>query len=81
MSDDEIQGLLHFYPFEPSDNWSFSQRGLEFQYQAEHNAPYAMGYPAVVIPTQALHGAIKPEILREVRSFKGVAAFHHFYQE
>ncbi len=81
MSDDEIQGLLHFYPFEPSDNWSFSQHGLEFQHQAEHNAPYAMGYPAVVIPTQALRGIIKPEILREVRSFKGVAAFHHFYQE
>lgn len=81
MSDGEIQGLLHFYPFEPSDNWSLNPCGLEFQYQAERNTSYSMGYPAVVIPTRALRGIIKPAILREVGSFKGVSSFRHFYQE
>lgn len=57
------EAYLHMWPFQPSDNFAFTDQGLVVKYDAYAIAPYAAGLPELTIPYEQLKGILKPEYL------------------
>lgn len=51
------------WPFQPSENFAFSDAGLVVKYNSYEIAPYSSGQPELLIPYSALQGILKPEYL------------------
>jgi hypothetical protein len=51
------------WPFQPSDNFAFSDQGLVVKYDSYQLAPYSSGQPELVIPYSDLAGVLRPEFL------------------
>ncbi len=51
------------WPFQPSDNFAFSDAGLVVKYNSYEIAPYSSGQPELLIPYTDLQGVLKPEYL------------------
>nr|WP_233154703.1 RsiV family protein [Candidimonas nitroreducens] len=51
------------WPFQPSDNYAFSDDGLVVKYDSYQIAPYSAGQPELRIPYAELAGILKPEYL------------------
>jgi hypothetical protein len=51
------------WPFQPSENFGFSDAGLIVKYNSYEIAPYSSGQPELLIPYSALQGILKPEYL------------------
>lgn len=51
------------WPFQPSDNFAFTDVGLVIKYDSYQIAPYSSGQPELTIPYSVLQGILKPEYL------------------
>lgn len=51
------------WPFQPSDNFAFTDDGLVVKYDSYQIAPYSAGQPELHIPYAELAGILKPEYL------------------
>ena len=51
------------WPFQPSDNFAFTDDGLVVKYDSYQIAPYSAGQPELRIPYTELTGILKPEYL------------------
>lgn len=51
------------WPFQPSDNFAFTDHGLVVKYDSYQIAPYSSGQPELEIPYAALAGILKPEYM------------------
>ncbi len=51
------------WPFQPSENFGFTDGGLVVKYQSYEIAPYSHGQPELLIPYGELTGVLKPEFL------------------
>lgn len=51
------------WPFQPSENFGFTDQGLVVKYDSYQIAPYSSGQPELLIPYAQLHGIIRPEYL------------------
>lgn len=51
------------WPFQPSNNFGFSDSGLIVKYDSYQIAPYVAGQPELLIPYSALQGILKPAYL------------------
>lgn len=49
------------WPFQPSDNFAFTDAGLLVKYDSYQIAPYSSGQPELLIPYKALEGVLKAE--------------------
>lgn len=51
------------WPFQPSDNFGFTDQGLVVKYNSYEIAPYSAGQPELLVPYAELSGILKPEFL------------------
>lgn len=51
------------WPFQPNENFGFSDAGLIVKYNSYEIAPYSSGQPELLIPYSALQGILRPEYL------------------
>ncbi|NYT64798.1 DUF3298 domain-containing protein [Alcaligenaceae bacterium] len=51
------------WPFQPSDNFGFTDQGLVVKYDSYQIAPYSSGQPELLLPYSALQGIVRPEYL------------------
>ncbi|OZI63750.1 RsiV family protein [Bordetella genomosp. 1] len=51
------------WPFQPSENFALTEKGLVVKYDAYSIAPYSHGEPELLIPYDQLRGVLKPEFL------------------
>tara|TARA_R110000851_G_scaffold332391_1_gene508460 strand:+ start:167253 stop:168071 length:819 start_codon:yes stop_codon:yes gene_type:complete len=51
------------WPFQPSDNYGFTDTGLVVKYDSYAIAPYASGQPELLIPYSELNGVLRPEFI------------------
>lgn len=51
------------WPFQPSENFAFTDQGLVVKYDSYQIAPYSAGQPELLIPYAALQGILKPEYM------------------
>ncbi len=57
------EAFNRIWPFQPSDNFAFTDTGLVVKYDSYQIAPYSSGQPELTIPYSALQGILKPEYL------------------
>ncbi|HEY9281544.1 MAG TPA: RsiV family protein [Eoetvoesiella sp.] len=51
------------WPFQPSDNFAFTDAGLVVKYDSYQIAPYSSGQPELLIPYSSLQGILKLEYM------------------
>jgi len=51
------------WPFQPSDNFAFTDSGLVVKYDSYAIAPYSFGQPELLIPYSALQGVLRSEFM------------------
>ncbi|MBP6017939.1 MAG: DUF3298 domain-containing protein [Burkholderiaceae bacterium] len=51
------------WPFQPSENFGFTDQGLVVKYDSYQIAPYSSGQPELLIPYGQLQGIVRPEYL------------------
>ena len=51
------------WPFQPSENFAFTDKGLVVKYDSYQIAPYSSGQPELHLPYSDLHGILRPEYL------------------
>ncbi|MFJ1298890.1 RsiV family protein [Pseudomonadota bacterium AL_CKDN230030165-1A_HGKHYDSX7] len=51
------------WPFQPSENYALTEKGMIIKYDAYSIAPYSHGEPELLIPYDQLRGVLKPEFL------------------
>lgn len=51
------------WPFQPSDNYAFTDTGLVVKYDSYAIAPYSSGQPELQIPYSELNGILRPEFM------------------
>lgn len=51
------------WPFQPSENFGFSDAGLVVKYNSYEIAPYSSGQPELLIPYSALQDILRPEYI------------------
>ncbi|RIY41694.1 RsiV family protein [Neopusillimonas maritima] len=51
------------WPFQPSDNYAFTDTGLVVKYDSYAIAPYSSGQPELLIPYSELRGVLRPEFI------------------
>ena len=57
------EGWNRLWPFQPSDNFAFTDQGLVVKYDTYQLAPYSYGQPELTIPYSELEGALKVDYL------------------
>lgn len=57
------QAYTRMWPFQPSDNFAFTDQGLVVKYDSYQIAPYSSGQPELLVPYSALAGIVRPEYL------------------
>lgn len=51
------------WPFQPSDNFAFTDSGLVVKYSSYAIAPYSSGQPELLIPYKELNGILRPQFV------------------
>jgi hypothetical protein len=51
------------WPFQPSDNYAFTDTGLVVKYDSYSIAPYSSGQPELLVPYSELNGILRPEFI------------------
>ena len=51
------------WPFQPSDNYAFTDKGIVVKYNSYELAPYSYGQPELLIPYAELEGALRVDYL------------------
>ncbi|NYT60970.1 DUF3298 domain-containing protein [Alcaligenaceae bacterium] len=51
------------WPFQPSNNFGFTDQGLMVKYDSYEIAPYSSGQPELLIPYASLRGILRPEYI------------------
>lgn len=59
----DIESWRRLWPFQPSDNFGFTDQGVVVKYDSYQIAPYSSGQPELTIPYPQLHGILRPEFL------------------
>lgn len=60
---DNLSSWRRMWPFQPTDNYAFTDSGLVVKYNSYEIAPYSSGQPEVFIPYAQLGGILRPEYL------------------
>jgi len=60
---DDTERWLRTWPFQPSDNFAFTDQGLVVKYDSYEIAPYSSGQPEILIPYNQLKGIVRADYL------------------
>lgn len=60
---EDIKAWERLWPFQPSDNFAFTDRGIAVKYDSYEIAPYSSGQPELLIPYSELQDILRPEYL------------------
>jgi len=60
---DDPDRWLRMWPFQPSDNFAFTDQGLVVKYDSYEIAPYSSGQPEILIPYADLKGIVRADYL------------------
>lgn len=60
---EDRQTWERLWPFQPSDNFAFTDQGLAVRYDSYEIAPYSSGQPELTIPYSELEDVLRPEYL------------------
>lgn len=62
-TNNDTQAYLRMWPFQPSNNFGFTDQGLVVKYDSYQIAPYSSGQPELLIPYPDLQGIVRTEYL------------------
>ena len=63
MAKEDPAAWERLWPFQPSDNFAFTDQGVVVKYDTYALAPYAAGQPELLLPYTALGGILQPRYL------------------
>jgi len=63
----DVASFKAAWPFKPTDNAALMPQGLQVTYERYVIAPGSFGEPSLFVPYAALHGILKPHVLRLAR--------------